>query len=170
MGEFFWSLNDFQDWVTNPFWRMILLFSFSLLEFQLIDSFVELHWVLFPACSIFTVTGDPLLWSTESLLVACGLCGYGTGLSCSLACGTLVKNLPALWETWVRSLGWEDPLEEGMEPTPVFLPGESSWTEEPGGLQSMGSQRVRHDWVTKHTQHMGDLSSRPGITPMSPAL
>ena len=36
------------------------------------------------------------------------------------------------------------------QPTPVFLPGESPWTEEPGGLQSMGSQRVRHDWVTKH--------------------
>ena len=35
------------------------------------------------------------------------------------------------------------------QPTPVFLPGESSWTEEPGGLQSMGSQRVRHDWATK---------------------
>ena len=41
-------------------------------------------------------------------------------------------------ETWVRSLGWEDPLEEGRQPSPVFLPGESPWTEEPGGLQSMG--------------------------------
>ena len=37
----------------------------------------------------------------------------------------MVKNLPAVQETWVRSLGWEDPLEEGMQPTPVFLPGES---------------------------------------------
>ena len=51
-----------------------------------------------------------------------------------------VKNPPAMWETWVRSLGWEDPLEKGMQPTPVFLPGESPWTEEPGGLQSMGLQ------------------------------
>ena len=56
-----------------------------------------------------------------------------------------VKNLPAMQETCVQSLGWEDPLEEGMQPTPVFLPGESPWTEEPGGLQSMGSQRVKHD-------------------------
>ena len=55
-----------------------------------------------------------------------------------------VKNPSAKWETWVRSLGWEDPLEEGVE-TAVFLPGESPWTEEPGGLQSMRSQRVRHD-------------------------
>ena len=48
-------------------------------------------------------------------------------------------------ETWVQSLGQEDPLEEGMATTPVFLPGESPWTEEPGKLQSMGLQRVGHD-------------------------
>ena len=43
-------------------------------------------------------------------------------------------------ETWVQSLGWEDALEEALQSIPVFLPGESPWTEEPGGLQSMGSQ------------------------------
>ena len=37
----------------------------------------------------------------------------------------MVKNLPAVWETWVHSLGWEDPLEEGLQPTPVFFPAES---------------------------------------------
>ena len=63
----------------------------------------------------------------------------------------IVKNLPAMRETWVQSLGWEDPLEEDMQPTTVFLSGESLWTEEPGGLQSMGSQRVGHDWATKHS-------------------
>ena len=46
---------------------------------------------------------------------------------------------------WVSSLGQEDPLEAGMATTPVFLPAESPGTEEPGGLQSMGSQRIRHD-------------------------
>ena len=60
-----------------------------------------------------------------------------------------LKNLPAVWETWVWSLCWEDPLVEGMQLSPVFLPGESPWTEEPAGLQSLRSQRVRHDWVTK---------------------
>ena len=50
-----------------------------------------------------------------------------------------VKNPPAVQETWVPSLGWEDPLEKGWLPTPVFWPGESPWTEEPGGLQFMGS-------------------------------
>ena len=63
----------------------------------------------------------------------------------------MVKNSSAMWETGVPSLGWEDPLEEGRQPTPVFLPGESPWTEKPGGLQSMGSQRVGHNWATKHS-------------------
>ena len=53
----------------------------------------------------------------------------------------------------VRSLGQEDPLEEAWQPTPVFLPGESSWTEEPGGLQFMGSRRVGQDGTTKHSKY-----------------
>ena len=57
----------------------------------------------------------------------------------------MVKNAPAMQETRVRSLGQEDTLEEDMATTPVFLPGESPWREEPGRLQSMGSQRVRPD-------------------------
>ena len=48
----------------------------------------------------------------------------------------MVKNLPAMRETWVQSLGWEDPLRRAWQPTPVFLPEESPWTEEPGGLYS----------------------------------
>ena len=56
-----------------------------------------------------------------------------------------IKNLPAMRETWVQSLGWEDPWRRAERPTPVFLPGESPRTEEPGGLQSMVSQRVGHD-------------------------
>ena len=55
----------------------------------------------------------------------------------------MVKCLPAMRETWVQFLGQEDPLEKGMEPTPVFLPGK--FLEEPGRLQSTESQRVRHD-------------------------
>ena len=45
-----------------------------------------------------------------------------------------------MWETWVQSLGWEEPLEEGMAPHPSTLAWRMPWTEEPGGLQSMGSQ------------------------------
>ena len=57
----------------------------------------------------------------------------------------IVNNLPAMQKTRVRSLGWDDPLEESMATLSVFLPRESPWAEEPGGLQSMGSQRVGHD-------------------------
>ena len=56
----------------------------------------------------------------------------------------MVKNLPAMRETWVRPLGWEDPLQEGMATHSSILAWSIPWTEEPGGLQSMGSQRVRH--------------------------
>ena len=71
--------------------------------------------------------------------------GYPFPYSWAFLVAQMVKNLPAMWETWVNSLDWEDPLEEDMQPTTVFLSGESLWTEEPGGLQSTGSQRVRHD-------------------------
>ena len=56
-----------------------------------------------------------------------------------------VKNLPAVQETWVRSLGWEDPLEKEMATDSSILAWKIPWTEEPGGLQFMGSQRVGHD-------------------------
>ena len=57
----------------------------------------------------------------------------------------MVKNLPAMWETWVRSLFGEDPLEEGMATHFSFLAWRIPWTAEAGGLQSMGLQRVGHD-------------------------
>ena len=56
-----------------------------------------------------------------------------------------VKNLPAMQETWVQFLGWEDPLEKKMTIHSSILAGRIPWTEEPGRLQSMEAQRVRHD-------------------------
>ena len=60
-----------------------------------------------------------------------------------------VKNLPALQETWVESLGWGDPLEKDMTTYSSVLAWRIPWTEEPGRLKSMGSQRVGHDLATK---------------------
>ena len=57
----------------------------------------------------------------------------------------MVKNPPAMWETWVKSPGWEDPLEEGMATHSSILAWRIPWTEELGRLQSMRLQRVRHD-------------------------
>ena len=56
-----------------------------------------------------------------------------------------VKNPPAMWEMRLRSLGWEDPLEEGIATHSSILAWEILWTEEPGRLQSMGSRRVGHN-------------------------
>jgi len=57
----------------------------------------------------------------------------------------MVKNLPAMRETWIQSLGWEDPLEKGMATQCNILAWRIPWTQGPGQLQSMGSKRVDHD-------------------------
>ena len=57
----------------------------------------------------------------------------------------MVKNPPAMWETWVRPLGQEDAMEEGMATHSSILAWKIPWTEKPGRLQSIGSQRVRHE-------------------------
>ena len=62
--------------------------------------------------------------------------------------GSVIKNAPVMQETQVRSLGQEDSLEKGMESHSNILAWRISWTEEPGGLQSMGSQRVKHNRAT----------------------
>ena len=61
-----------------------------------------------------------------------------------------LKRLPAMRETRVRSLGWEDPLEKEMATHSSTLAWKIPWPEEPDRLQSMGSQRIRHDWETSH--------------------
>ena len=68
-----------------------------------------------------------------------------------------VKNLLAVQETWVRSLGGEDPLEEDMAAHCSTLAWRIPWTEEPGGLQSMGSQRVGHDKRNNSCTFLVDL-------------
>ena len=69
----------------------------------------------------------------------------------------MVKSLPAM--TQVRSLGWEDPLEKEMATHSSILAWRIPWMEEPGGLQSMQSQRVRHNWATftSHARHPARL-------------
>ena len=57
----------------------------------------------------------------------------------------VVKNLPAMQETQIQSLGWEDPLKKGMATCSSILAWRILWIEEPGGLQSMGLQRVEYD-------------------------
>ena len=72
----------------------------------------------------------------------------------------MVKNLPAMQETWVQSLSQEDPLEKDMATLSIILAWRIQWTEKPGRLQTMGSQRVRHDWATN--THFSSVW-RPGV-------
>ena len=89
-----------------------------------------------------------LCWSTLTpiLIFLSHLGGDGDS-----PCGSVVKNLPAKQEMWVWLLGWEDPLKKEMATHSSILTGEIPWTEEPGRLQFLGSQRVRYDWVTNAT-------------------
>ena len=71
--------------------------------------------------------------------------GYPLQYSWVSLVAQLVENPPTMLETWIRPLGWEDPLEKEMATHASILARKISWTEEPGGLQSVESQRVRHD-------------------------
>ena len=78
--------------------------------------------------------------------------GYPLQYSWAPLGAQMVKSPPATPETWVRSLGWEDPVEEGMAAHSSIFARGLPWAQEPGGLQSMRSQRFGHNWATKHTQ------------------
>ena len=82
------------------------------------------------------------LFGKTVLLVSCKVKNALTGASLVVQ---MVKKLPAMRETWVRSLGWEDSLEKGMATLSSILAWRIPWTEKSGGLQSTGSQRVRHN-------------------------
>ena len=74
------------------------------------------------------------------------MCVYACVCRCPTSLvAQMVKNLPAMQEKQFQSLGWEDPLEKGMAIHSCILTWKIPWTEEPGGLQSMGLQRVGHD-------------------------
>ena len=77
--------------------------------------------------------------------------GYSILLGCL---GSSDKASAAMQETWVQSLGQEDLLEKGMATYSSTPDWRIPWTEEPSRLQSIGSQRVGHDWVTEHTQYV----------------
>ena len=124
-----WKLPDGRDWLRGKLG--LVLISGAMLSESLIQ---------------FSVDG----WShVPSLLFT-----WGQTMGASLVAQRL-KHLPAVRETWVWSLGWEDLLEKGMATHSSILAWRIPWTEEPGRLQSMGVQRVRHDWATSLTHSHG---------------
>ena len=80
----------------------------------------------------------------------------------------MVKKLPAMQETQVRCLGWEDPLEKGMATHSIILAWKIPRTEEPAGLQSMGSHRVRLNLATKTTTTYTNYLDSKKIKPVNP--
>ena len=94
-----------------------------------------------PACSLREKVVGPYYTSTVSTcpFVICILNKWTSLVA------QMVKLLPTMWETWVQSLGQEDPLEKETATHSSILAWKIPWMEEPGGLQSMGSQRVGHD-------------------------
>ena len=79
----------------------------------------------------------------------------------------MVKSHPAMQETWIQSLGWEDPLRRAWQPTPIFLTRESPWTQEPGGLQSMRLQ----SWTGLSDKHIYvHYTAKSGIIVLSSVL
>ena len=75
----------------------------------------------------------------------------------------MVKHLPTMWETWVQSLGWEDLLEKEMATHSNILAWRIPWTEEPGGLQSMGSQESDTTQQLNHYHHSRDNGGREKV-------
>ena len=102
--------------------------------FSCIDKQILFHYATWEVLVLI-----PLLWT----YLVYHFCSY---VRTSLVAQT-VKNLPEMQDTWVRSLGWEDPLEKEMATHSSILAWWIPWTEEPKELQSMGLQRVRHNWV-----------------------
>ena len=97
----------------------------------------------------FTSSGDPSLIPGSGRSPGEGI-GYPLQYSWAFLVAQMVKSPPTMWGTWVWYWVGKIPWRRKWQSTPVFLPGESPWTEEPGGVQSLESQRVGYDWVTKH--------------------
>ena len=114
-------------------------------------------WLGFPGSSVgkesLCNAGDPCSISGSGRSAGEGI-GYPLQYSWVSLVAQMVKNLPAMWETWVESLGWEDPLKKKMANHSAMLDWRIPWTEESGWLQFRESQRVRHDWSTPST-YMG---------------
>ena len=119
-------------------WVSITVLFFETLCHPYKSVILCIFWWMPPKCDLLDYQ-TAAIWNMSSY----GWQPYGASLVVQS-----VKDLPALQEAWVWSLGWEDLLEKEMATHSSILAWKISWTEEPGGLQSMGSQKVEHDWAT----------------------
>ena len=144
-----WKMKLFElEWSEKKFIFLLPRLQFSRATHVSKSNVGWKHWPprtrwLWICCSL----GAPVWWRTTFISGAPspseGLTWWHIGKDSACQCRRCGFNL------WVRKIPWR----RKWQLTPVFLPGESPWTEEPGGLQSTGSKRVRHGWVTKQQQH-----------------
>ena len=139
-----------------------LLFSFTLDIYsgvELLDNMLALVFVFWGTYVLFSTVAIPIYIFTNHVLgfsffhiLANIYYLFGDVIlrGASLV-AQLIKNLPTMCDTWVWSWVGKIPWRRIWYPTPIFLPGESPWTEEPGRLLSMVSQRVGHNGATKHS-------------------
>ena len=148
---------NFRWLYTNLINTLVVIFCFRINFLKFISYytilFVKVKWILPTLLLKSTRTSGPsisfvfLYFSTIIYYKILTIIYYSLA---SLVAQT-VKCLPAIQETQVRSLGWEDPPEKEMTAHSSTLAWKIPWTEEPGRLQSMGLQRVGHDWATSRT-------------------
>ena len=118
---------------------LILLFSLNFIDFSYLNfcqkstETCNLLFHIILCCFLNEQVSGVMYKSREQWIK---ICFHPYYLWASLV-AQMVKNPFTMWETQVQSLGWEDPRRRAYQPTPVFLPRESPWTEKPGGLQSM---------------------------------
>ena len=129
-------LNDSLD--LDGSWGWELFFLSILKTFSIILWVKYCHWEVCCPSNYYLSTKNHILYFVFDFCIHQGASLVAQGL----------KRLPTMWVTWVWSLGWEDPLGKEMATHSSILAWRIPWTEEPGGLQSTGSQRVGHDWAT----------------------
>ena len=135
-----------EKWISKPKWLMtkpILFFSQFLFQ-NLWSNLLRLCQAKVGKLAK-TVSWCPCALSSAHCP---GQCGPELSMHMPWVVAQIVRILPAMRETRVQSLGWEDTLEKRMATHSIILAWRIPWTGDPGGLQSIGSQRVRHDWVT----------------------
>ena len=122
----------FQDYLTLVIRQVIILMFFFSQTIGVLEMFLK-------------------VWSINSFVFNWSIIDLG------FLVAQMLKNLPAMQETLIWSMGWEDPLEKGMASHSSIPAWRIPWTQEPGRLPSMRSQRIRHDWVTNTHTHVVDL-------------
>ena len=159
----FWSWTSYKEtgcyvvsWVRNLFWVQMRLSRLG-------GRFAYLHTVEWASLVAQLVKNPPAMQETPVGFLAQGspLEKGWTPVFLGFPGGS--DNIESTCNTGELGLvpGLGISLGGAWQPTPVFLPGESPWTEEPGGLQSTGLQRVRHDWATKHSTHIAVHTTTP---------